>query len=181
MDSKTYLKESARTASTQFHTEIVTPPMLRHALESAVNTGELVDIAKKSLFYGKAIKDTGHGKLLQNAAESDQLDVEAVPHDILHAAMGIYTEAAEMLEAVLKAMESGDLDKVNLLEEIGDTEWYAAMMYRAIEKTPGEAKEVNINKLRKRFPEKFETSFAIDRDLSAEREILEKGSLKNEE
>lgn len=180
MDSKQYLAESARTASTQFHSEIISPSMLKHVLESAVSSGEMVDIAKKSLFYGKPIKDSESGKLLQEAPLDHQVDVNSVPHDILHAAMGMYTEAAEMLEAVLKAMDSEDLDKVNLFEELGDMEWYAAMMYRAIGKTPSEAKEVNIKKLKKRFPEKFDSSFAIDRNVTAEREVLEKGNHESE-
>jgi NTP pyrophosphatase (non-canonical NTP hydrolase) len=38
-----------------------------------------------------------------------------------------------------------------------------------------EIAQVNINKLRARFPEKYETSKAYDRDLNKERQILEDG------
>ena len=173
MDSLTYLEESARTASTQFHDEIVDAGMLQHALEQAVSTGELVDVAKKSMFYGKPVKEGTGIERFQGSPSS--LNAEAVHQDVLHAALGIYTEAAEMIEAILAAMNGGDFDKVNAFEELGDAEWYMAMMYRALNRTPAEAKTVNIDKLRKRYPDKFSTSDAIDRDTRAEREILEDG------
>lgn len=176
MDSLKYLEESARTASEQFHDEIVDASMLQHALEQAVSTGELVDVAKKSLFYGKPVKE-GTG-IEQYAGNESELNSRAVHQDILHAALGIYTEAAEMIEAILAAMNGGEFDEVNAFEELGDAEWYMAMMYRALKRTPAEAKIVNIDKLKKRYPEKFESSQAIDRDTKAEREILEDGHSK---
>jgi hypothetical protein len=173
MDSKTYLQESARTASEQFHENIVDAAMLEHALQQAIKTGELVDVAKKSLFYGKPVKEgTGIEQYKEN---SSTLNVRAVHQDVLHAALGIYTEAAEMLEAVLKTMQGEKFDEVNTFEELGDAEWYMAMMYRALNRTPAEAKTVNIDKLRKRYPGNFTSSHAIKRDVGAEREILEDG------
>ncbi|MDQ3960115.1 MAG: hypothetical protein M3255_07510, partial [Pseudomonadota bacterium] len=62
MDPTTYLKESARTASSQFHAEIVDPAMLEATLLEAIQTGHLVDAIKKSLFYGKPIAPD-HGTL----------------------------------------------------------------------------------------------------------------------
>lgn len=177
MKSTLYLQESARTASTQFHDEIVDAPMLEHALTQAIATGELVDVAKKSLFYGKAIK-SGTG-LEQYQGQPSVLNPKAVHHDVLHAALGIYTEATEMLEAILKGMQGEEFDEVNAFEELGDAEWYMAMMYRALGKTPAEAKTVNIDKLRKRYPDKFESSQAIDRDTVAERVIIEDGHESN--
>ncbi len=173
MDSKTYLQESARTASTQFHGEIVDPAMLEHALKQAIQVGELVDVAKKSLFYGKPVKE-GIGIETHMGSES-AINPKAVSHDVLHAAIGIFTESAEMLEAVLAAMQGKEFDEVNVFEELGDAEWYMAMMYRALKRTPAEAKQVNIAKLMKRYPNKFETKDAIERNLNAEREILEEG------
>ncbi len=173
MDSKTYLLESARTASAQFHDEIIEPAMLEHALKQAISTGELVDIAKKSLFYGKAIKS---GSDIESVSgQESSIEMKAVDQDVLHAALGIYTEAAEMLEAVLSAMQGNEFDEVNAFEELGDAEWYMAMMYRALKKTPQEAKTINIEKLTKRYPEKFDSARAIHRNIDEEREILENG------
>jgi hypothetical protein len=48
-----------------------------------------------------------------------------------------------------------------------------AMLYRRLGVTPEQVKTINMAKLRKRFPEKFTTEHALERDLDAERAILE--------
>jgi hypothetical protein len=171
MDSATYLKESARTASSQFHAEIVDPAMLEATLLEAIQTGHLVDAIKKSLFYGKPIAPD-HGTL-RVKGEPTRLDPARINPDLLHAALGLYTEAAEMLESALAAMRGEPFDAVNAFEECGDIEWYLAMNYRALGRTPEEAKAANIEKLRARYPKQFESSQAIERDLHTERRILE--------
>lgn len=172
MDSITYLKESARTASTQFHQRIVDPAMLEATLEEAIKTGHIVDAIKKSLFYGKALDPQHPAHEVKGA--STTLDTSLIDENILHAALGLYTEAAEMLEGVLDAMRGKEYDAVNAFEECGDAEWYLAMFYRAIARTPEEARVANIEKLRARYPDKFETAQAIERKLDAERQILER-------
>jgi NTP pyrophosphatase (non-canonical NTP hydrolase) len=173
MDSTTYLKQSARTASTQFHDEIIDAAMLEHTLQQAIATGSLVDSVKKSLFYGKALPE--QSPLRHHEGGPAPLKPDAIHPDILHAALGVYTEAAELLEAVLQAMRGDAFDEVNAFEELGDTEWYLAMLYRALGKTPEQAMEVNIQKLKKRYPKQFESTDAIRRDTAAERDILESG------
>lgn len=95
---------------------------------------------------------------------------------ILHACMGAVTETGELLDACKKSMFYGkQLDKVNLAEEIGDVFWYAAILCDELGVTFEEVFEVNINKLKKRYAEKFTDEEAEVRDLSAERKILEDG------
>lgn len=171
MDSKTYLEASARTASTQFHTEIVDASMLEASLKQAIASGEQLDAVKKSLFYGKALPETHPMQSMRG--EDASLQADALNPDFLHAALGLYTEATELLEAILAALQGGDFDQVNVFEECGDAEWYLAMLYRALARTPEEAKRINIDKLKARYPEKFETEQAIERDLEKERKILE--------
>lgn len=46
--------------------------------------------------------------------------------DLQHAAMGMITEAGELIDAVKRQMIYGkDIDAVNLKEEVGDCLWYA--------------------------------------------------------
>ena len=48
---------------------------------------------------------------------------------ILHAAMGVSTEAGEVLDAVKKHVFYGKkLDETNLFEEVGDIFWYLAIL-----------------------------------------------------
>lgn len=93
---------------------------------------------------------------------------------ILHAAMGMVTEAAEIMDALKKHIIYGKpLDLVNLREETGDSFWYQALLARAAGFTFEDAKRINIEKLAKRYPEGFTEYHALNRDLGAERTILE--------
>jgi NTP pyrophosphatase (non-canonical NTP hydrolase) len=173
MDNATYLEASARTASAQFHDDKVTPAMIEMALAQAVETGNMLDAIKKGIYYGKSLPEDH--PTLEVHAEKSAINPRAIDQDILHAALGVYTEATEMLEAILEAMKGNGFDKVNAAEELGDAEWYMAMMYRALGETPENVKSVNIEKLRHRYPDKFTSFNAIDRDLDTERNILEDG------
>ena len=95
---------------------------------------------------------------------------------ILHACMGTTTEAGELVDACKKSMFYGkQLDKVNLAEEAGDVLWYIAILCDELGITFEELFEVNITKLKKRYGDKFSDESAENRDLAAEREILESG------
>lgn len=97
-------------------------------------------------------------------------------HDmnLLHAAMGIGTEAGELLDAFKRKLFYGkELDVVNVKEEIGDIMWYVAILLRELDLDFHELLQLNIDKLRARFPEKFTETHALNRDLGKEREVLE--------
>lgn len=177
MDFETYSRESARTASGGFHQEVITPFLLKEVLSNILRTGSILDQCKKGLFYGRPIKTED---LWGNKGEGnpDPIDPLLIDKDLLHAAMGVATEAVEILEALLKAMEGHPIDRVNLIEEMGDVEWYMAMLYRALETTPEAVREINIAKLRARFPEKFTEEEAIDRNTDRERSVLESAQCK---
>jgi len=94
--------------------------------------------------------------------------------DIVHAVIGISTEAGELLDPIKKNMFYGKpLDLVNLDEEIGDVMWYVGIYlhHRGISLESVLAK--NNAKLRARYPEKFTNELAENRDLELERKILE--------
>lgn len=96
---------------------------------------------------------------------------------MLHAAMGLVTESAELLDMLKKHIFYGKpFDTVNALEELGDSCWYQALAIDVLQTTLEEIQKMNIEKLRERFPEKFTESHAIDRDTAKEREILENGA-----
>lgn len=93
---------------------------------------------------------------------------------ILHYVLGIVTEAGELADAVKKALIYGrDLDKVNLLEEVGDLQWYEARLLDFLGHTFADARARNIAKLRRRYPDGFTEQDATVRDLAAERQTLE--------
>jgi NTP pyrophosphatase (non-canonical NTP hydrolase) len=92
-----------------------------------------------------------------------------------HAAMGMVTEAAEFLDVLKKHIYYGKtIDKVNLAEEIGDLCWYMAIACDELHVDLEDIMETNIAKLKARYPNKFTSEDAINRDLETERKILEK-------
>lgn len=96
---------------------------------------------------------------------------------ILHSAMGVSTEAGELLDAVKKHIYYGkDLDKVNLFEEVGDLFWYLAILADELGFSFEDAMKKNNEKLEARYGKKFSSDKAIDRNLEKERNILEQKS-----
>lgn len=92
-----------------------------------------------------------------------------------HAAMGMVTEAGEFLDVLKKHIYYGKtIDKVNLAEEIGDLCWYMAIACDELHVDLEDIMETNIAKLKARYPNKFTSEDAINRDLETERKILEK-------
>lgn len=85
--------------------------------------------------------------------------------DLIHAAFGIAGEAGELIDPIKKAMFYGKpLDVENIREELGDLVWYvAAAACRALGCTLEELATANIEKLRKRYPEKYTDEAAVVR------------------
>lgn len=93
---------------------------------------------------------------------------------LLHACLGMTTEVGEFTDMLKKHLFYGKkFDHVNGVEELGDTTWYVSLAIDALKTTMDEVITVNIEKLRKRFPEKFTEDLAINRDVDKEREFLE--------
>jgi NTP pyrophosphatase (non-canonical NTP hydrolase) len=94
--------------------------------------------------------------------------------NLLHYTIGVGTEAAELLDAVKKHIAYGKpLDLVNIKEETGDLLFYVARIIDMYGWTFEEVMETNINKLKARYGTKFSEAAALNRDLEAERKILE--------
>lgn len=95
----------------------------------------------------------------------------------LHAAIGISTEAGELLDGFKKALVYGgrEIDKVNIGEEIGDLMWYVGLLCDAYGYDLKRCVEVNEAKLRTRYAHKFTDGEAHERDLFQERSVLESG------
>ncbi len=93
---------------------------------------------------------------------------------LLHAFLGLASETGELADALKKHIIYGKtLDEINLLEEAGDLEWYAALLLTAVKRTMEECMEKNIAKLKARYGDKFTAHAALNRDLDAERRALE--------
>jgi len=93
---------------------------------------------------------------------------------LLHAAMGLVTEAGEFLDAVKKHIFYGkEFDKTNLVEELGDLFWYIGIASDVLDRSFEEIMQINHNKLAARYGKGFSSQAANDRDLAKERKVLE--------
>lgn len=94
---------------------------------------------------------------------------------LLHAGVGLATEAGEFQNALKKAIFYGKpVDKVNLAEEVGDVMWYVALACNELDVDLESVMKTNIDKLQARYPNKFTETDALNRNLEVERAILEK-------
>jgi NTP pyrophosphatase (non-canonical NTP hydrolase) len=97
---------------------------------------------------------------------------------LFHCGIGLATEAGEFLDALKKHIFYGkEIDRVNLSEELGDIQWYSAIGADTLNDTLDNIQDVNIKKLKSRFPDKFTGKDALNRDLDKERDILEEGGM----
>lgn len=84
---------------------------------------------------------------------------------LINSVMGLCGESGEAIDIVKKWFAHGhELDKDHLKKELGDVAWYLAEASSALGFTLEEILEANIDKLRKRYPEGFETKKSVERD-----------------
>lgn len=94
---------------------------------------------------------------------------------LLHAAIGLCTESGEIQDQIKKHLFYGKpLDKVNMIEELGDIMWYVGVACATLDVSLEEVMQKNHEKLKARYGSKFTEAAALNRDLDKEREILEK-------
>jgi len=165
-----YVKATARTWTGEFHGRLVNNYRLHQDIDEAISVLDVkLDDAKKALFYGQeeTSRISSRSEVLSDAFDTGKRK------DILHAALGIATEAGEILKAISVRFIRADIDEVNLAEELGDLMYYVARMADAIGVDLLDVMKTNIEKLESRFPEEFTQEDALNRDREKEREILE--------
>lgn len=90
-----------------------------------------------------------------NLSEKDRL---------LNGVMGLCGEAGEVIDLVKKHLAQGHaLDKEHLAKELGDVAWYLALTASAIGYSLEDVFQMNIDKLKKRYPEGFAAQNSIAR------------------
>lgn len=180
-----YLAEAKRTLPDQrnFHGHLIPLDHIVSSLARAIESGNVLDTIKKGLFYGKdadgnfaALTAKSLGKwngsyLIANRPEGVS---EEDMIDLIHAVLGQFTESVELLEMLNKVISERTMpDRTNIIEEVGDGFWYVAILMRNYGFTFSDSMIANIDKLYKRFPDKFDENFAINRDHAAERIVLD--------
>lgn len=82
---------------------------------------------------------------------------------LLNGVMGLCGESGEVIDLVKKHLFQGhELDKKQLALECGDCAWYLALIASATDMPFGEVLQMNIDKLKERYP----TGFSKDRSIN---------------
>ena len=183
-DLTKYTQDAIRTES-HVDTIMVNELLLISVLQQMTALGGILDQIKKNAFYGKkfdmmdmsvrmGIAEEAFKTLATVTGEemNDQKHDMGINPRIFHAVIGMATESVELLEAL--RFHENPMDTINMLEEIGDSSWYQAILIDEAGGVWDDILDRNIEKLRKRFPEKFTSEAAIGRDTDAEREILDR-------
>ena len=93
------------------------------------------------------------------------LNTELSKKDVLiNSVMGLCGESGEAIDIVKKWYAHGhEFDKEHFAKELGDIAWYLAEAAYAIDMDLEEILKRNIEKLKKRYPEGFDTEKSIER------------------
>jgi NTP pyrophosphatase (non-canonical NTP hydrolase) len=83
---------------------------------------------------------------------------------LLNGLMGLNGEAGEAIDILKKSMFQGhDLDHEHLAKELGDVAWYLAVSADALGYDLETIFQMNVDKLRARYPEGFDADLSINR------------------
>jgi NTP pyrophosphatase (non-canonical NTP hydrolase) len=81
--------------------------------------------------------------------------------NLLHMVIGISGEAGELLDAIKKAViYRKELDRNNVIEELGDIEFYLEGLRQELGLSREECLAANVAKLQKRYGDKYSDSAA---------------------
>lgn len=83
---------------------------------------------------------------------------------LVNSVMGLCGESGEAIDIVKKwLMQGHELDKDHLIKELGDVAWYLAEAATALDVPLETVLQGNLDKLRQRFPNGFETEASVHR------------------
>lgn len=104
--------------------------------------------------YQKAAMRTNDGKCTQRLHDSIMCKYDV--GGVINASLGLSGETGELNDMIKKSIFHGhSLDMENVKKEIGDVIWYIAMMCESFGFDMCEIAQMNIDKLKARYPEGF--------------------------
>ena len=81
---------------------------------------------------------------------------------LINSVMGLCGESGEAIDIVKKWMAHGhELDKAHLAKELGDIAWYLAEAATALDMDLEDILQMNIEKLKNRYPEGFSSEKSL--------------------
>ena len=85
---------------------------------------------------------------------------------LINGVMGLCGEAGEAIDLVKKHLhQEHELDRDGLIRELGDVAWYLAETAHALDVDLETVLQMNIDKLRRRYPEGFDAERSTNREV----------------
>ena len=85
-------------------------------------------------------------------------------NQLLNGLMGLNGEAGEAIDIMKKFLFQGhELDEEHLAKELGDVAWYLAVSAHSLGYDLETIFQMNIDKLKERYPDKFNPELSINR------------------
>ena len=85
---------------------------------------------------------------------------------LINGVMGLCGEAGEAIDIVKKHLAQGhELDREALIGELGDVAWYLAETAHALDTDLETVLRLNIEKLKRRYPEGFDAERSANREV----------------
>lgn len=177
------IPQATRTES-QIDNVVINKASFQSLLTACIEIGNVLDTVKKHVFYGKQYDLAAQNKRVATAMTamanilgedfSKDAEVVSINPRLFHAVTGMVTESVEMLESIdLSLTTNKPIDYINLREELFDSLWYALIAHSELGVSVEGTLNMGFEKLRARFPDKFDSDYALSRDLTSERKILE--------
>lgn len=173
-----YIDDAKRTLSPFYYDQLnVHHQNANTHLLNFANAALDLDVLKKKAFYGKGLADA---PFINTDVEYEEIKPRL---NAYHAMLGIATESGEIIERLLHSVSIDNATgiilpeltpehKANLIEEMGDIFWYLAILADSLGITFEEIQQLNIDKLKQRFPEKFTQAKAVNRNTKKELEKI---------
>lgn len=138
------------------NTTLTTVQRIEHAQEEAIDLLKYLEHLKQVTEDGITANDYQRAAMRTAGDDTENY--------LLNGVMGLCGEAGEVIDIVKKHLFQGhELDKMKVAEEASDCLWYCALIATAIGVSLGDIMQLNINKLKERFPDGFSKERSINR------------------
>ena len=92
----------------------------------------------------------------------------SIPYDqkkemLYHAIFGLSSEAGEAAGILQKEYQGHEFNKEHMMKELGDSLWMIAEACQALDVSLEEVMQLNIDKLKARYPEGFDAEHSLHR------------------
>lgn len=192
MPTPTYIEKATVTLSKNYHGDKVSFSLFTKVLQNCIDSLSELEAIKKTLFYGKELPLELH-QLNLGVGDTEFLNEETSPNSCanlaswfkieengqvsIHGILGAAAETSELLTLLRAVVVGGaELPEYKLAEEMGDVLWYFAILCMANGFTFEQLQEINIAKLKARYPDGFKKFDALNRNVEAEEEAMKKVS-----